>query len=83
MTFGEALEGIKDGERAQRAGWNGQDQYVELALDITYHRADGTLVMAAHDDVGSAALAFVGTRGTQIGWLASQSDMLATDWKFV
>lgn len=29
------------------------------------------------------ALAFVGTSGVQIGWLASQADMLADDWKIV
>lgn len=32
---------------------------------------------------GNKALAFVGTSGVQIGWLASQSDMLATDWEIV
>ncbi|MBQ1246394.1 MAG: DUF2829 domain-containing protein, partial [Clostridia bacterium] len=25
----------------------------------------------------------VGTSGVQLGWLASQSDMLATDWRVV
>lgn len=30
-----------------------------------------------------ATNAFVGTSGVQIGWLASQSDMLANDWKEV
>ena len=28
------------------------------------------------------AIAFVGTSGVQMGWLASQADMLADDWKF-
>ncbi len=29
------------------------------------------------------ALAFVGTSGVQLGWLASQADMLADDWVIV
>lgn len=29
------------------------------------------------------ALAFVGTSGVQLGWLASQADMLAEDWMIV
>ena len=29
------------------------------------------------------ALAFVGTSGVQMGWLASQADMLADDWEIV
>lgn len=30
-----------------------------------------------------AAIAFVGTSGVQMGWLASQSDMLAEDWRLI
>ena len=36
-----------------------------------------------YDAFGNAALAFVGTSGVQIGWLASQADMLACDWVVV
>ena len=32
---------------------------------------------------GNQAVAFVGTSGVQLGWLASQADMLANDWKIV
>ena len=28
------------------------------------------------------AIAFIGTSGVQMGWLASQADMLAEDWVF-
>ena len=34
-------------------------------------------------DMGNKAIAFIGTRGIQIGWLASQSDLLAEDWYIV
>ena len=33
-----------------------------------------------HDAIGNQAIAFVGTSGVQLGWLASQADMLAEDW---
>lgn len=33
-----------------------------------------------HDTMGNKAIAFVGTSGVQLGWLASQSDMLSDDW---
>lgn len=36
-----------------------------------------------HDAIGNMAVAFVGTSGVQMGWLASQADMLADDWMFV
>ena len=37
---------------------------------------------AEHDAIGNQAIAFVGTSGVQMGWLASQADMLAEDWMF-
>lgn len=39
-------------------------------------------VCAAYDAIGNMAIAFVGTSGVQMGWLASQADMLAEDWMF-
>ena len=40
----------------------------------------GELINATHEDIMDRALVFVGTRGIQVGWLASQADMLAEDW---
>lgn len=83
FDFGEAIKRVKDGERVARAGWNGKDQYVELAKAISYTNASGEIVNAEHDAIGNQALAFVGTSGVQLGWLASQADMLADDWHIV
>lgn len=81
MTFGEAIERAKAGQRIQRDGWNGKTQYVELATKISYVNSKGEIINAQHDAIGNQALAFVGTSGVQLGWLASQADMLASDWK--
>ena len=81
MTFGEAIEAAKNGARIQREGWNGKKQYVELATCISYKDADGEIVNCTHDAIGNKALAFVGASGIQMGWLASQADMLAEDWR--
>ncbi|MBQ8830827.1 MAG: DUF2829 domain-containing protein [Oscillospiraceae bacterium] len=83
MPFGLAIEAIKKGKKAARRGWNGKEQYIELATNISYMNAAGEQVNAKHKDSGSAAIAFVGTRGVQLGWLASQSDMLSDDWFIV
>lgn len=83
MKFGEAIELIKKGKRVQREGWNGKKQYIELASDISYKNANGEIINAEHQAIGNKAIAFVGTSGVQIGWLASQADMLAEDWKEV
>ena len=83
MTFGDALEALKHGERVARKGWNGKNQYVELACCVSYVNRDQLAVNVNHKNIGNKALAFCGTSGVQLGWLASQADMLAEDWYIV
>ena len=80
MTFGLAIEAMRKGLRVQRKGWNGKGQYVELAMNVSYMNPDGNVVNVDHEQMGNVAIAFVGTSGVQLGWLASQSDMLSEDW---
>ena len=80
ISFGMAIEAAKLGKRIARKGWNGKGQYVELATCISYKNREGEAVNAEHRYIGNKALAFVGTSGVQLGWLASQADMLADDW---
>ena len=81
MNFGNAIELIKEGKKVSRSGWNGKEQYIELATNISYKNSLGEIINVEHDAIGNKAIAFVGTSGVQLGWLASQSDMLAEDWK--
>ena len=81
--FGEAIKYMKRGLKVKRAGWNGKTQHIELASCISYTAPDGTVTNCEHEAIGNKAIAFVGTSGTQMGWLASQADMLAEDWMFV
>ena len=83
MNFGEAIKLMKDGKRVKREGWNGKNQYIELATNISYKNPTGEIINAEHDAIGNKAIAFVGTSGVQLGWLASQADMLAEDWLVV
>ncbi len=83
LPFSLAIEAVKKGKRVARKGWNGKNQYIELAMNISYVNAAGEIVNCDHDAIGSTAIAFVGTSGVQLGWLASQADMLADDWCIV
>lgn len=80
FTFGEALRRMKQGKRVARKGWNGKGQYVFLADNREFHTdAD----ISEFVDTGVHlwdAFAFRGNSGFQIGWLASQADMLGEDW---
>ena len=81
LTFGEAIQLMKKGAKIARKGWNGKGQYVELATNVSYKSPNGTVTNVDHKDMGNKALAFVGTSGVQLGWLASQADMLSEDWQ--
>ena len=83
MNFGLAIEAAKRGKKIARAGWNGKNQYVELAYCISYKNHEAEIVNVNHCNIGNKAFAFVGTSGVQMGWLASQADMLADDWQIV
>lgn len=78
MNFGEAIDHAKNGCRIAREGWNGKGMYVFLD-DVGYEPPERLS--------GLPVLPFfvMKTAGDQLlpGWLASQSDMLADDWKVV
>jgi hypothetical protein len=83
MTFGEALELIKQGNKVARDGWNGKDMFIFLVPGSTFkvNRApllgiypEGTeITYRPHIDMKTVD-------GEIVPWVASQSDILATDW---
>lgn len=81
LDFGKAIQLLKKGKKLQRKGWNGKNQYIELATNISYKNNEDETINAEHEAIGNRAIAFVGTSGVQLGWLASQADMLAEDWQ--
>ena len=83
MSFGLAIEAMKKGKKVARRGWNGKNQHIELATRISYMTSEGVFVNVEHEAIGNKAIAFCGTSGVQMGWLASQADMLADDWEVV
>lgn len=80
FDFGEAIKRLKQGKRVKRINWNGKNQYIELATCVSYKNPNGEIVNVDHISMGNNAIAFVGVQGVQLGWLASQSDMLSEDW---
>lgn len=82
FDFGSAIKYMKRGLKVKRQGWNGKDQHIELAKNISYVTPDGAVQNCDHEAIGNQAITFVGTSGVQMGWLASQADMLAEDWIF-
>lgn len=83
MSIGEAITALEEGKRCARKAWNGKNQYIELVYNASYIDGNGNLINAKHDTYGNKVIAFVGTFGVQLGWLASQADLLSKDWYIV
>ena len=94
MRFGDALVHARAGKRIARLGWNGKNMYVYMtkgrliptdewmvrlpSQELTeVEKEKGYVNIMPHLDMMTAQ----GTR--VIGWLASQTDMLALDWYVV
>lgn len=77
--FSGALMWLKEGKRVQRAGWNGKGMWLKLVpTDI----AD----KVAFEYAALDAAPWIGMKTADdkfVPWLASQTDMLATDWQVV
>jgi hypothetical protein len=84
MTFGDAIEALKDGERVARKGWNGKDMYVFLAHEADFVTdADISAFDQLEVEVHDMLVMKTAQDTFQPGWLASQADMLAEDWYIV
>lgn len=68
MDFGGALEALKNGQQVFRDGWNGPNQYIEM------QKPD------EHSKMTLPYLYIKTVQGDLVPWLASQTDLLATDW---
>lgn len=89
MNFGEALKALKDGKAVARKGWNGKGMFLTLqnGSEVTgtdmrnepakNYYGDSKVKICPHIDMKAADGTYV------VGWLASQTDMLAEDWEVV
>ena len=89
MNFGEAINLLKQGYKMRRKGWNGKGMFIYLvnSSDVPSSALRGPakacgenkflVTINSHIDMKAADGSIV------VGWLASQSDMLAEDWVVV
>ena len=85
MNFGQALEIMKDGFKVAREGWNGKGMFIFLADNISFAtKADLSSVMKLKGDLTHPSIVMkTADDRFVVGWLASQTDMLAEDWVLV
>jgi hypothetical protein len=93
MDIGEAIKAAKAGARIARAGWNGKGMWVSYSPGSDWLPADKFWSEANRKYVESLpgqgctvkpCLTMRCADGEILmGWLASQTDLLATDWEIV
>ena len=85
FSFSVALDYIKEGKKVAREGWNGKGMFLFLADDIEFSTpADLSCVQGMEGDLtGQSIVLKTADNKFVVGWLASQTDMLADDWNIV
>ena len=71
MKFSRVLEVLEAGHRAAREGWNGKNMYIELQ------------VPDKHSKMTLPYIYMRTAQGDLVPWLASQTDVLSSDWVVV
>lgn len=75
--FGEAIDHLKNGLKLARTGWNGAGLWLELQVPDANSKM--TLPYIYINYPPDAKI----TPNCKVPWLASQTDMLANDWRIV
>lgn len=71
MDFSDMLRKLRTGAKAQRYGWNGKDMWIHLQTPDTQSKMTLPYI-------------YMKTADAQlVPWLASQTDILATDWRIL
>lgn len=96
LNFGQALELLKQGKKVARAGWNGKGMWLSLSgptMGVRYVDADAFWsknnadFARTQEECMAPVLPCVTMKTAQgeimMGWVPTQTDMLAEDWEEV
>lgn len=85
MTFGHAIEAMKQGKKVARSRWNGKGMFIYHVPAQTYETTTeiGKDLYGKRADCGAYISMKPASGPLVIGWLASQTDILAEDWQVV
>lgn len=69
LSFGEALELLREGKKVARQGWNGQGMHLELQVPDEHSKMKRPYIYIVPADPEFT-----------VPWVASQADILTSDW---
>lgn len=82
LTFGGAVEALRQGRRVARQGWNGKGMWLALIPADQWGLGSGIPFDDGHIEA-PRKLPWIGMRTADnmfVPWLSSQTDVLADDW---
>ena len=92
LTYGEAIEALKQGQRCTRQGWNGKGMFVFMQVPAMVDEKYIPNMTSLPESVKTEFIkrggnihytnqfAIVSPNNVINGWVASVSDTLANDW---
>lgn len=78
LTYSNALEALKNGEKVARTGWNGKGMWLFLLSGHDWNFV--THFEELHDLETLPFICMKTADNKLVPWLASQTDQLAEDW---
>ena len=93
-SFGYAINAMKDGYKVARKGWNGKGMWIAISDNLQGKKLEADKFWNPHSkqaaiDNGGAMevlptiIMKTADNCILMGWLASQTDILAKDWEIV
>lgn len=98
MTFGQAIENLKEGKLVSRSGWNGKGMFLFIRPEFFCNRDSFEQIKSIPDNARNKIASLLGQHQYRFtgylcmfaadgsivnGWLASQTDMISEDWGVV
>lgn len=95
MTFGDAIEALKQGKKVTRKGWSNKGMFLWLkhGTEIPSEWCKDPMLKQLVDQNGGTIVGLpticmcthdhAGNKAILTGWLAFTTDMLSNDWEIV
>ena len=78
MIFEEALTALRYDKEVQRVGWNGKGIFIKIQFPDEHSKMTSPYI---YIDTTGLETDRTDVKRTCVPWIASQTDLLATDWE--
>lgn len=80
ISFGEALKLLNAGKSVSRLGWNGKGLFITMQIPDENSKMTKPYLYITTPAGSTNQFGGINEKEERVPWLASQTDILATDW---